>query len=1023
MRKSYLLVLVVMFLAANALYAGTTGKLIGVVKDASGAPLANAQVFIQELQMGNLTNEKGQYIIINIPPGSYTVICQLIGHQPQQVNNVKVEVDYTTTQNFALKRQSVGIEGITITEAKQELVNMQGNTSKTLSAGDIENIPLGDVDEIASLTAGVSVGDGELHARGGRANEVKMTVDGMSVSDPVDGGRALTIDTDAIANMNTMIGGITAEYGNAQSGVINIVTKSGTSDYTGKIEMSSDHIFDDGFNSDEVKIAIGGPVIGFMGDDLRKKLTFFFNAGALWYDGRYADLYESDAVSDFTMGNRPLLLHEYTPYDAYGDRDDILGFDWGDRNYTQYNYNLKTKYDISATSNVTFAIRGDINRVEPFNWSWRYAMEHYLEQETRQYQYISTYDHTFNPQTNLKVKLSYYEKNIDLGPKGIDSDGYFIQDLRYYSPEDGRYGYRSIDSNSDGVIDTAEYDAGEWLYQVAGEENARSVTGFTAPGSIYGTTWDDKTSNVQFRADLEYALNSIHGFKTGIEVISHHLDKNRLVNPWIVEASEYDTYLQDTYFDWTPRTDSNTDGFDPDAFTGVRRITYFADDPTKIEMITFINPGNGADSLRLYYDTNGEEKTDKRTAFFDPDVYYNAAFATAGERDGYKADPWQGAYYLQDTMEWKGLIVNLGMRFDFWYLGSSYKVKNDDGSYSTVKFDNGDRFKVMVSPRIGISHPISERDVIHFAYNYQNQLPQFQYIFTSASEQDAALSTTDIIVGNAALEPQITITYEVGLQHQIGEDYVFDITAYYKNIYNYVNTKKVNDAEDETVYWYQYISEDYGSARGININLQKMLSGYISGSVAYTVAWADGNNSDAQIQDENTNLREFPLDWDIRHEFNLNFQFTVQKDEEYYIPFTNIETGLGKMGDFNITFIYSITSGEPYTASTEAGTALETNGERMDYSQNTDLMIAKRFFVTEKSNFRLYLDIDNLFNHKNVTAVYPITGSPTSSGTDLTQPNNDFVYDEVAFAQSLYDRNPGNYSTGRTITLGMSFNW
>ena len=189
-----------------------------------------------------------------------------------------------------------------------------------------------------------------------------------------------------------------------------------------------------------------------------------------------------------------------------------------------------------------------------------------------------------------------------------------------------------------------------------------------------------------------------------------------------------------------------------------------------------------------------------------PQDYYAAAKAAAGKRDGYKAEPWQMAYYLQDKMEWEGMIVNAGLRFDFWYLGKDYSVARDDGSYDSRAFDESDRLQVMISPRLGVSHPITDKDVLRFAYNYQNQLPQMQYIFTSKTPEDANDSDTIIQVGNPSLEPQITITYEVGLSHQLSEDYVLDLTAYYKNLYNYVNTRKERSEIEQTVYWYRYYS-------------------------------------------------------------------------------------------------------------------------------------------------------------------------------------------------------------------------
>jgi outer membrane receptor protein involved in Fe transport len=348
--------------------------------------------------------------------------------------------------------------------------------------------------------------------------------------------------------------------------------------------------------------------------------------------------------------------------------------------------------------------------------------------------------------------------------------------------------------------------------------------------------------------------------------------------------------------------------------------------------------------------------------------------------------------------------------------------------------------QLMVSPRLGISHPISENSVVHFAYNYQNQLPEMQYVFTSTEAEDAITNQNqNIIIGNPTLEPQITATYEVGWQHQFGEDYVMDITAYYKNIYNYVSTEKVYlqddgslipysevqasdnpDQYDTTTELYKYITQDYGSARGIDFNLSKMLSNFISGSMAYSLSWAEGNNSDTVVQDEATNLREFPLDWDTRHNFNFNFNFNIGRGEEFFIPFTDV---ILPLDNFKINFLYNISSGKPYTPQDQEGNPLEVNSERYPHTEKADLKIVKTFNLNDNTYFKVYADIQNLFNRRNIYYVYPRTGNAYDDGVDLTETNTNYIPEARQYIHDLSTDNPSNYSSGRTLTFGMSFHW
>jgi outer membrane receptor protein involved in Fe transport len=1013
MQKLICTLMLLFFLSSIALFAATTGKLAGRVSDTMGRPLAYANVILQGTQVGAQTKENGSYIIINIPPGTYNVIFTAIGYEKYTVNGVRITVDGTANVNAKLPIKGVAIEGVTVNATQEKIQKGKVGSGREIRMDQSADIAVKSVEGLIALEAGVTTSGGEIHVRGGRGNEVVYSIDGMSVSDPVDGGAALSVDTDAIQDMAIMTGSFSAEYGNAQSGVVNIVTKDGDEFYSGKVEIDSDHLITKGRNSDLVKFALGGPVLGNLAPTMRKNLTFYLNGAAAWDDGYYRALYKNSANKDFTyrypsyinpdsIVSAQLLENEYSANDPYKDRSDILGFDLGDRNFDSYNINLKTKYVVNALQNFTFGVRGDRVTNNPFNHAWKYALDHYWADKTDQSQYIVTYDKSFSPrQMNLKVKASYYSKVHDLAPKGINRNSYLtmyvnpdsLSNPAYYQryqdniTANGDYGYTSIDQFRDGVMDDGYLPASFWTYRTQGLEDAQNVEGFVAPGTIFDTFINDKTSTFNFRADLEYQLNQIHLAKTGFELYKHHIVKDQLSGFLNIYEDRRQDFLTGVY-DMHNYVDT-----DPSDTASV---------PTQLAGVIQTEAGS-------------------YIPIYKPQDYLAAAYAASGKHDSYIADPWQGAYYIQDKMEWEGMIVNLGVRTDFWYLGDKYKVKNDDGTYRTERFKPADRLQLMVSPRLGVSHPISERDVLRFAYNYQNQLPQMQYIFTSKTPADAQVSDEIITVGNPRLEPQITVTYEVGLQHQISEDYVADITAYFKNIYNYVSTKKVKEEGQEQVYWYEFISEDYGSARGIDLSIEKFMSNFYSANLAYSLSWAQGNNSDVVIQDVMTSLREFPLDWDIRHNLNANFTFRIDRGEEFFIPFTSL---ILPFDDFTANLTYNIASGSPYTPQTVIGsTALDTNSKRKDFTQNTNLKLTKTVAMGKKMSMRFFLDVSNLFKNRNVLTVYPKTGLPDQDAQDLSDPSTGFVYPERQFVHGLYIRNPGFVDSERTYTFGVSYNF
>ncbi|MDD3144010.1 MAG: carboxypeptidase regulatory-like domain-containing protein [Candidatus Cloacimonetes bacterium] len=1013
MRKTALILLILLIGCATFLEAATTGRLAIRVRDNGGKPLEFVNIVVMKGNQritGGQTDAKGSKILINIPPGMYTVKVSLLGYDSITYNDVRIQVDQTASLSPVMKKAGVKIATVTVTARQDKVGKDRTSSERQIEMDRMGDVSVGDVAGIVALQAGVSNIGGELHIRGGRANEINFTVDGMSVSDPVDGGSALQVDTDAISDMKVMTGGFPAEYGNAQSGVINIVTKDGDPFYSGKIEYNTDHLITSGRNSDVVKFAFGGPIWPLGTEDLRERLTFYINGGGEWQDGRLKDYYIADPMSDYMFSNRQLLEYEYPLNDPYADRNSILGIDTGNRNYNAYNVNLKTKYVLNATQRITLAARGDRSLDYPFSWDSRYALDNYAVSETEQRQYIATYDHVFNSSMNLKVKGSYYQKDSNTGPRGIDRGNYLYmyQGLDPENPgEDyvdnvllGNQGWNSVDHNSDGVyspdyngdgISDADYlDSSFWTYRIASVEDPRVITGFAPPGSIYQFFQNDLTSSVNARADFEWQVNDTHLAKTGLEVIKHSIKKDQLQNFLNIYEDRFQASLKRKWDDMA--------NFVP-VFDSLGNVT------------------NVPDELYSIYATD----EGALIPIYNPEDYFKAAQEASGKRDGYQADPWQVAYYIQDKMEWEGMIVNAGLRFDLWYLGNKYKVLQDDASYREVEFDKDERWQLMLSPRLGVSHPITDRDVLRFAYNYQNQLPQMQYIFTSKTPADANVSDQTITVGNTELEPQITVTYEVGLSHQLSDDYVVDMTAYYKNLYNYVSTMKVTKPGEEQIFWYQFISEDYGSARGIDIQLEKLMSNFNNWSVAYSLAWAQGNNSSTVIQDEATNLREFPLDWDVRHNLSLNYTFRIGRGEEFFVPFTDY---ILPLDDLSANINWSFASGAPYTPqSMEGNSLLDTNSARKKFTHQANLRLTKGITLSQKMNIRLFMDVENLFGTRNVYTVYPKTGSELYNGEDISDSNTGYIYPEVQYVYDKYIQNPGFWSNYRGITFGVSFNF
>ncbi|HPM03284.1 MAG TPA: carboxypeptidase-like regulatory domain-containing protein, partial [Candidatus Cloacimonadota bacterium] len=174
MQKKLLILITIILLVSVSLFSATTGKLAGRVKDDKGNNVPYANVILKGTTIGAMTDEQGKFMIINIPPGTYTVVCQLMGYAPYEMTGVRINVDETRTVNISLSKKTLQMKEV-IVVAKEEMVERgRAGTSKNISADQISDIAVSDISGVIAMQAGVTQKDGQLFVRGGRANEVNF---------------------------------------------------------------------------------------------------------------------------------------------------------------------------------------------------------------------------------------------------------------------------------------------------------------------------------------------------------------------------------------------------------------------------------------------------------------------------------------------------------------------------------------------------------------------------------------------------------------------------------------------------------------------------------------------------------------------------------------------------------------------------------------------------------------------------------------------------------------------------------
>src|SRR5690349_17212672 len=271
--RSFALAAVALAVGAGALLAqGSTGKIEGRVRDQAGAPIANAQVFIVGTAFNALTNPQGYYCINIVPSGTYNVLASFIGYKSTQVDGVKMLAGQTITVDVQLEQTAVQIQEITVVTQTQPLVPRDEVTSKQRIDGEFtRNLPADRLSAVLALQPGVvaSPSGNTLSIRGGRTQEQVTYVDGVPITPGYRGdarvssaGTEVTVGPDALEEASVTTGSSSAEFGNAQSGVVAINTRTGGTNYTGSLSYESDEPFGKGTSIGFNRIvgSIGGPM-------------------------------------------------------------------------------------------------------------------------------------------------------------------------------------------------------------------------------------------------------------------------------------------------------------------------------------------------------------------------------------------------------------------------------------------------------------------------------------------------------------------------------------------------------------------------------------------------------------------------------------------------------------------------------------------------------------------------------------------------------------------------------------------
>ncbi|MBD3374129.1 TonB-dependent receptor [candidate division KSB1 bacterium] len=910
--KGWILFLLLLMAAASV--AKQTGKIAGVITDAeTKEPLIGANVIIQGTQLGAATDLKGWYVILNVPPGKYTLNIRYIGYQNVTVKDVQVNIGRTTKINVPLTSDVVDLgESVTIT-AERPIVEIDKTSSSVhYEASEMEIMPVENLRSVLELSPGINKNaDGTLSIRGGGSFEINYSINGVKSLNTNTGVPAYGTGTKsenswkydvnplAVAQMEVITGGFNAEYGNAQSGVVNVVTKEGGSQFSGGLQVE-----------------YLPPGKYHWGDYVYSRQQHEWQQ---WgdFDNWLAEpqFQDSSGVVDVEAARRNynLWIKNHTP-----SEDNILGvYDYRKKAYTRYLFSFGGPLGRDAKK-MSFFLAGEIKH-KPTRLPTREQV-----QKLTNTSLVLTYKPNSMHHLKFTGLYQHYYSGMGSGSEDIRWAGLW-----------GTYGAkRKYTLIYDSPREETVY-AQSINYKLIFSPKAYLETSFTHQNEIL------------------YALQTpTPGIDKDVQL--HPDPQDRQLEdrgPWNEKYREYYT--------WS-------------SLYNQASVTHFYE--AKANYTHQFSNTNlfkaGIETWLMDQDYNASSSLSV-SAFI-----WRTGFAT-----NYKARTWYTSAYIQDKMEFAGMVANIGLRMDAYNFGADVPKDKYNvfypalGSKSAGKPEwEPSKTHITVSPRLGFSFPIGEKTAFRVQYGHFRSMP----IINRALDNQTFNGWNSY--GNPNLRPKLSVNYEVGVQRNLWDTHQLDIVTYYNDlkdqvsaIYIQSSTGSQNKPDDLKGTYLSYDNSGYGNSRGVEISFSNRVVTHWQYRFSYTLSqtnygyygvYLDRVQMSEELEQKYTySASDFLAPEDRTHRFNgvLTYRFG---DSEHFMPLL-----APIVKNLSASVIISVRSGLSYYWSPEYqfDYRVESN-RRYPMESQTDLRIEKPFSIGPLE-LTASVRVLNLFNNQHLTPI------------------------------------------------------
>lgn len=980
-----------------------SGRIVGNVTDKDGVSLPGANVVLVNTTLGAATDLDGHFTIVNVPVGNYDLQASMIGHEKVTKTGVSVSIDRTTNVDFTLAQEAIGL-GDVVVVAEKDILHKEVSNSQQIIEGKqiLEAAGVRTVNEYLGSQAGVT-NERLLTIRGGSAEQTGVLVNGLSFVNARVGKAEATIPLSAIEQVSLQAGGFSAEYGNFRSGILNVATKTGSPGaYHGTFSYSRNNAHKKRFGQSLYDPDNFGlrpymdPVVSFLGTDEGWLDVADSEEEASYLKQGHESFRGWDFFADrYNRGKEP--EEQVTPMDLY------LWSAWMHQSLPDFDALEQAHPEYFISDEQKQALRDHAHEPEGSNSDWDLDFgfggpvpfvsrmlgnaTFYLSNKTTNYNYVqpvmrdaeksSTTLLTVqsNISQTLKLKLNSIYRKVNGTQNDLPTDGN-VPDL------DNAGDFMAINNLETFMAGFGSYNQYFW----------------------HPTLWQPKDQTTYV---LGLSLNKVLSSSTFWDFSVSYAHQKDFFNPretrdttplanfgpiWVDEMPYGITFGADTVF-YDPGDPSRF--FAHDNFEGVlgpvslggrrfaSKVGQFHENSTvqqyraKFDLSSQVNRFNFVKTgIELNYFNINNDNWRWWEGF---DTIYEL-------RDRRK--PYQLGAYVQDQISLKGMEARVGVRVDYYNSGGGLwptdafndaaftrGTEADDIEQLRRDFENGvpvvwtrwgeindelggtflEKTKnyLTVSPRIGISFPVTDRSKFFFNYgHFRSVTPYSQQFYYKMRFFKQGLFN----LGNPNLEPPRTISYELGATYNLLDSYLVELSTYYKDVSGEAADIRYNNTAG-TVTYDSYLNNRWEKDQGFELKITKNYGTYLTG---WLNVW--------YVIDKNGNTgRETAYEDLIRNSQDDAF-YAADENQPVIRPRIAANISLhsprqwGVLGGFMLSVLPTYERGDVFTFNPASIRNLENNLRWPDYFM-LNAKLSKSFNLPVGST-TFYVDVNNLLNRK-----------------------------------------------------------